>query len=392
MLKFVTGIAVFALCTGVPAAPASAGTVTLKSMEFSTTKPVPHFHYEGEVIEGDLERITAAVRQYAACDPADLSDTGGNCAVVTMTSEGGNYIEGLNMAHFFRANAIATWVETGSYCYSACAFAFLGGSGRSSQSGVGDYIDRTIEPGATLGFHAPYYAGDSLGALVAQFGIEEVLGGTRENIALMIEQLVHWNVDKSILARITNMGADDAYIAATAQDLYLLRTALPPAPRRFWAPDPAEALRNACMRLLAYHENASPAEMRPRLDKAMTYNVGIDDAGRGLSGYQLVDKPSGLAISYCAMQTSEAHLDGDGDIALYYGAGVSGRIRPALTFFHQPGGWSTLGMGGTAAQRIFQKGAISHYFMSPDAKLDGVLALTWPLVREDVLRPGRHRQ
>lgn len=59
----------------------------------------------------------------------------------------------------------------------------------------------------------------------------------------MIQELVNWNVDKTILAH-------NAYTASTPQELYLLRTALPDAPRRLWAPDPAEALRNACLRLL----------------------------------------------------------------------------------------------------------------------------------------------
>jgi len=130
MLQHVSRPAALALVSAVlslSAAPALAGTVTLQSMQFSAGKPVPHLHYEGEVIEGDLERIAAAVSQYVDCDPKTLPDTGGNCAVITMTSEGGNYVEGLRIAHFFRENAIATWVKTGSYCYSACAFAFLGG-------------------------------------------------------------------------------------------------------------------------------------------------------------------------------------------------------------------------------------------------------------------------
>ena len=136
-------IAACSLTLSLAAAPALAGTVTLQSMQFSAGKPVPHLHYEGEVIEGDLERIAAAVSQYVDCDPKTLPDTGGNCAVITMTSEGGNYVEGLRIAHFLRENAIATWVKTGSYCYSACAFAFLGGSGHSSWHATGDYIDRT---------------------------------------------------------------------------------------------------------------------------------------------------------------------------------------------------------------------------------------------------------
>ncbi|WP_367715037.1 hypothetical protein AB2N04_14040 [Nitratireductor sp. GISD-1A_MAKvit] len=385
-------LALFSAVLSLSAAPALAGTVTLQSMQFSAGKPVPHLHYEGEVIEGDLERIAAAVSQYVDCDPKTLPDTGGNCAVITMTSEGGNYVEGLRIAHFFRENAIATWVKTGSYCYSACAFAFLGGSGHSSWPATGDYIDRTIEPGGTLGFHAPYVVADSLGELVAQYGVQEVLGASRENIALMIDQLVYWNVDDGVLSRITNMGADEAYTASTAQDLYLLRTALPDAPRRLWAPDPAEALRNACMRLLAHHEDVWPYDVRDRLAGEIAYNIGTDDRGWALSGYELTGNPGGLTVSYCAVHTTDAHLGANADIALYYGPGVEGHMRPALTFFHRPEGWSTLGTGGTAAQRIFQKGGIGHFFLPPEAELGGAHALTWRLVGEDFLKTGQFGQ
>lgn len=385
-------LALFSAVLSLSAAPAYAGTVTFQSMQFSAGKPVPHLHYEGDVVEGDLERIAAAIRQYVDCDPKTLPDTGGNCAVITMTSEGGNYVEGLKIAHFFRENAIATWVKTGSYCYSACAFAFLGGSGHSFSPSIGAYIDRTIEPGGTLGFHAPYVVADSLGELVAQYGIQKVLGASRENIALMIDQLVYWNVDDGVLSRITNMGADEAYTASTAQDLHLLRTALPDAPRRMWAPDPAEALRNACMRLLAHHEDVWPHDVRDRLSGEIAYNLGTDDRGWALSGYQLVERPSGLTVSYCATHTTDAHLGANADIALYFGLGVDGHMRPALTFFHRPEGWSSLGTGGVAAQRIFQKGGIGHFFLPPGAQLGGAHALTWRLVGEDFLRTGRFGQ
>ena len=384
-----TALALSVALSMIATIPATAGSVSLQAAQFSADKPVPHLHFEGEVVPGDLERIAVAVSQYVDCDPEMLPDTGGNCAVFTLTSEGGNYVEGLLMAHFFRENAIATWVKTGSHCYSACAFAFLGGSGRSFAPTTGAYIDRTIEPGATLGFHAPYATSEALGDLVAQYSVEEVLGANRESIALMIQELVYWNVDDGVLARITNMGADEAYTAATAQDLYLLRTALPAAPRRLWAPDPAEALRNACMRLLAYHEDVWPYEVHDRMSGEMGYDIGTDDRGWALSGYQLVDSPSGITVSYCATHTTDAHLGANADIALYYGPGVEGHMRPALTFFHRPEGWSTLATGGTAARRIFQKGGIGHFFMPPDAALDGALALTWRMVGEDFLRTGQ---
>lgn len=380
MKNIAARLSVLALCVAA-AAPALAGTVTLRSTQFSAGKPVPHLHYEGEVVVGDLERIAVAVSQHVDCDPEALPDTGGNCAVITLNSEGGNYAEGLRIAHFLRERAIASWVEAGSSCHSACAFAFLGGSGHSSAQSIGAYIDRTIEPGATLGFYAPHVTADSLGELIAQYGVDEVPGGNRDAIAPMIQELVGWNVDDGVLSRITSMGADEAYTAATAQDLYLLRTALPDAPRRLWAPDPAEALRNACMRLLAHHEDVRPYEVRDRLSGEIAYDIGIDDRGWALSGYRLTDTPGERIVSYCATHTTDAHLGANADIALYHGSGAEGHMRPALTFFHRPEGWSTLATGGTPAQRIFQRGAIGHFFLPPEAELGGALAFTWRTVR-----------
>src|SRR5690606_32028891 len=117
----------------------------------------------------------------------------GNCALVTLHSPGGNYIEGLKLANFMRENHIATVVEQGSSCYSACAFAFLGGTGYSPQQGIGIYIDRMIELGGRLGFHAPYFASEDLDDIVAEIGVGNVLGASRDDIALMIRRLVEWN-------------------------------------------------------------------------------------------------------------------------------------------------------------------------------------------------------
>ncbi|WP_159078954.1 hypothetical protein [Orrella marina] len=371
---------------------AQAATITLKSMRFSDAKPVPHLHYEGEVVPGDLKRLAAAVRQHVDCDPKILPDTGANCAVLTLDSGGGNYVEGLDIAHFLRKNAIASWVTNGSGCFSACAFAFLGGSGYSSWRPTGAYIDRTIEPGATLGFHAPFFTPDSLGDLVARHGVEEVLGGNRESIALMIEQLVHWNVDPTVLSRIADMGPQDAFVAAYAQDLYLLRTALPNVPLQVWESSAQQALRNACMRLLAYHEQTWPYDTRKQLAGEFKHNIGQDDGGRMLSGYQIVDRPGGLTISYCAVATADVDLKSAADIALFFGPGIEGVMRPALTFFSRPEGWSTMATGGRPTQRIFQKGLIGHFFMAPEQALADGPAMTWRLIGEKYLQTGQAGQ
>lgn len=50
-----------------------------------------------------------------------------------------------------------------------------GASSCVGQSRDGAYIDRTTEPGATLGFHAPYVAADSLGTLLQRSGSRRFL-------------------------------------------------------------------------------------------------------------------------------------------------------------------------------------------------------------------------
>lgn len=369
------------------AVSAQMATIDVRSPLHSAVKPVPHLHFQGPVRAGDLERIAALVAKRVACDAATLPEEGGNCAVLTLDSGGGNYVEGLRIAHFLRENSIATWVQAGHGCYSACAMAFMGGSGHSSQ--VGAYVDRTVEPGGVVGFHAPYLTHESLTELIAEIGLEEVLGGNRSSIALMVEQLAHWNVDRSVISRMVDMDPDVTFDTRHAQELYLLRIGLPPAPVRMWILDPVNAVRNACIRLLAYHKDAWPFDVREQVPLRMQYDFGEDGYGRKLSGFQLLDPPSGLAISYCALPTIQAHLGGDADISLYSGPGIDGKLRPFVSFFHRPNGWSSMGVGGSADRRIFQKGSIGHFFLLPETELGGgPLALTWRLMREDFLSTG----
>src|SRR6218665_1877038 len=136
--------------------PAQAATISLVSMQYSAAQPVPHITYEGETRVGDLETLRSLYDGFVKCRFECLGPEGGSTAVVTLNGPGGSYGTGLDLADFFRANHITTVVERGAKCYSACAFAFLGGSGYSSDERTGTYIDRQIEPGAIVGFHAPY--------------------------------------------------------------------------------------------------------------------------------------------------------------------------------------------------------------------------------------------
>lgn len=347
------------------ATPAAAGTVTLVSDSYSLSHPVPHLHFEGPVVEGDIDQLKTLFDANIACGFEQLPVDGGNCAVITLESPGGNYVEGLTMAQFLRDNRIASVVEAGAECYSACAFAFLGGTGYSTQDGIGVYIDRMVAPGAILGFHAPYFAPDALDGLVAQFGLDEVLGATRGDIAIMVRELVNWNVDANVLGYIVSMGPDETYDITTGEDYFLTRSALPPE----LAIDDqktslGDAVYNACIYLLSEHESTFPSTLIDRITETAMTEIGKDSTGAAITGYRLgPDNPLGL--TFCGFPSAQLEGNGDADIALYTGAGIEGDIRPMLTLFFRPNGWSSLGGTGNVARSIFQKGAMTTMFLSP---------------------------
>ncbi|MGV2129490.1 hypothetical protein ACQZ4Q_23255 [Agrobacterium vitis] len=71
-----------------------------------------------------------------------------------LDSPGGSFLGGKALEDLFMTEGIQTYVRGGDQCHSACALAFLGGS----EWGDMRHASRTLEPGAVLGFHAPYLA------------------------------------------------------------------------------------------------------------------------------------------------------------------------------------------------------------------------------------------
>lgn len=362
MTQFVRLLLVLAMALS--AMPVWAADMSLVSNHFSAERFVPHIHYAGPVLEGDAEALASLFDEVLECDVLTLPVEGGNCAVVTLSSPGGNYLEGLKLALLLRDRAVSTVVEAGSSCYSACAFAFLGGSGFSSQAGVGTYNDRMVEPRATLGFHAPYFAPADLGTLVADFGMDAVLGASRDDIALMIKQLVDWNIDASVLSHIVSMGPDESYDVAIGADFYVTRTHLPPSPLAHWIDDESQAIRNACLRLLTYHRNSFMERSPDVISESLLSDFAVNEAGQVLSGFRVgPDNP--LGVTYCGLPTEQANLRGDVDLSLYTAPGMTGAARPLVSLFHRPEGWSSLGTGETASRRPFKKGGYNSMFTLP---------------------------
>jgi hypothetical protein len=344
------------------ASSAMAATVSFATLHYSADRFVPQFHFEGPVAEGDASALAALIDEFVECAPDLLDITGSNCAVVTLNSPGGDYIEGLRLAALMRERAIATVVEATAECYSACAFAFLGGTGYSRQEGIGAYIDRMIEPDGILGFHAPYFASEALDGLVAQFGMDDVLGASRDDVALMIQQLVDWNVNANALSYIASMGPTETYDIVEGEDYAMLWAQLPPAPLYYWNSNTADALRNACINLLAYHLDSWPSEVAAQVALNPESALANNEQGQPLSGFRLTTN-NPLAASYCALPHDQFDLNGDVDLALYTAPGISGAARPLVSLFSRSDGWSTVGTGGDPRRRQMQKGSLSQLFM-----------------------------
>ncbi len=95
---------------------------------------------DGPIVAGDLDRLKAA----------GLGEDG----ILSLNSNGGRFQEGLAIARYLFDTKVATIVEAGNSCFSACAVAFLGGAAFGEESSI--LTARSVSPDARLGFHAPF--------------------------------------------------------------------------------------------------------------------------------------------------------------------------------------------------------------------------------------------
>jgi len=112
--------------------------------------PLCQLKLEGPIQAGDSEKLSAALD--------GLSSEGSESGNVSLclNSLGGNYDEALKLITLvLKRTNVATIIDRGAQCYSACAFLFLAGNAQRSEDGE-LAPDRTLDVRATLGFHAPY--------------------------------------------------------------------------------------------------------------------------------------------------------------------------------------------------------------------------------------------
>jgi hypothetical protein len=113
--------------------------------------PLCELKLEGAIEAGDSEKLSAALSALGAAGGFDSRNVS-----VCLNSLGGNYDEALKlMTTLLTFTNIATVVDAGAECYSACAFLFLAGNAQRSEDGE-LAPNRTLDVRGTLGFHAPY--------------------------------------------------------------------------------------------------------------------------------------------------------------------------------------------------------------------------------------------
>ncbi|TDK31814.1 hypothetical protein E2F50_19315 [Rhizobium deserti] len=143
------------------ALPARAADISFEGIRNDSPKEA-RFRLRGEIAQGDVQRLDAAL----VSSGVSYSQDPWRKIVVSLDSPGGSYHEGLDLALAFRRRGLATVVRSGDQCMSACAIAFLGGTAlpkdpepARDQDPLPDQLpDRSVEPRAVLGYHAPYLA------------------------------------------------------------------------------------------------------------------------------------------------------------------------------------------------------------------------------------------
>lgn len=364
MARFARLLAALVLGT---AAPAMAADLTLVSYRFSDEAPVPHLHLSGQLDKEDATAIPARFAELTSCSGGLCWQEMGPRAVVTLDSPGGNYTAGVALADFFRSEAIATYIDTGDSCLSACALAFLGGSAFWPTGGIGTYIDRRVAPGGRLGFHSPYFTLETAEQAVRSGQLGALLDGTRLAIADIVETLSRYNVSQTVLHEIIRMGPDAFYEVSTPRALAGIRASLPGFDPALTGLTWRAQFDNVCRHLAAAQYAVAPESLAD-LYIGDPDRVTAED-GTPILLFPLEDRP--LNVSGCGLPA-----DREGQplnfMALYAWNGEPDTHRVLLDFQNSnSGGWSTFAYrGGRATDGYVTQGSLNHLLMPLDSDLE----------------------
>jgi hypothetical protein len=129
-----------------------------------------------------------------------------------------------------------------------------------------------------------------------------------------------------------------------------------------------DAIRNACLRLLTIYDGVHPYEELERITSDYAPDIGNAELSGPVSGYRLSD--SWLDVGHCSATDKSLATGEDLDLSLYFNPVLTGLSRSIISFFNRNDGWSSAGIGGLPTRRIFQRGAMNHYFLPMGVNID----------------------
>lgn len=141
--------------------------------------------------------------------------TENNIDTIAFNSSGGSLMSAIGIGHIIRDMGLNTIVPKGGYCYSACAYSFMGG------------VERSIVEGSPFAMHRPYFnekfdknaAGDYVdgynsgivvAVMIAYYLIEMGMDAEVASLHLMSIELTHFTTAQQAELNITTTTAKEA--------------------------------------------------------------------------------------------------------------------------------------------------------------------------------------
>jgi hypothetical protein len=166
---------------------------------------------DGDIEQGDLRRIQDVIRGLRKVD-----------RTICLSSDGGSFAEGLNIAKYLIEDGIGTVIEPAKQCFSACAIIFMAGT--EEQEGF-KTRNRKLHPTGILGFHAPYLRlpkqAYTQGEVEAAYSVGVV--ALAKLLALEPGPPHEEFFPKELIVELARHGPNEAFIVKTVRDVIRLK-------------------------------------------------------------------------------------------------------------------------------------------------------------------------
>lgn len=254
----------------------------------------PLIRMTGLIQDGDSVRLRAMLEDLR---PTAKRAPATPLATIELSSLGGDLLEGLKLGYLFREFGVATVVRAGDLCLSSCALAFLGGT--ADRQNADAVVARTVEIGATLGFHSFWLnPNHALGrdALSPGEGIIRGFNTGTGAASLVVRYAASLGVDPGFIAGLLGRPPEDWQYVETAGDFIDLRIC--PAGQTRRLPQPQTRAVNMCINTLGASDQASPLEVQEmssiQAKRLLLNTVRQDASAHGARGQLLAQITSVL--------------------------------------------------------------------------------------------------